>query len=84
MDWVIQYDPPKTPSIFVHRCGRTARSGREGNAMIFLLPNEECYVKFLSINQHVPLTTLKDKKEANENHKNEIIKKIQTKASKER
>ncbi len=44
-----------TPSIssFVHRCGRTARIGNQGNALVFLLPMEESYVNFLSINQKV-------------------------------
>uniref|UniRef100_A0A8C1PYB9 DEAD (Asp-Glu-Ala-Asp) box polypeptide 55 n=1 Tax=Cyprinus carpio TaxID=7962 RepID=A0A8C1PYB9_CYPCA len=46
-----------TPSIssFVHRCGRTARIGNQGNALVFLLPMEESYVNFLSINQKCPL-----------------------------
>uniref|UniRef100_A0A8C9ZM61 ATP-dependent RNA helicase n=1 Tax=Sander lucioperca TaxID=283035 RepID=A0A8C9ZM61_SANLU len=42
-------------SAFVHRCGRTARIGNQGNALVFLLPMEESYVKFLSINQKCPL-----------------------------
>ncbi|XP_061656182.1 ATP-dependent RNA helicase DDX55 isoform X3 [Phyllopteryx taeniolatus] len=42
-------------SAFVHRCGRTARIGNRGNALVFLLPMEESYVNFLSINQKCPL-----------------------------
>uniref|UniRef100_A0A3Q2DWN0 ATP-dependent RNA helicase n=1 Tax=Cyprinodon variegatus TaxID=28743 RepID=A0A3Q2DWN0_CYPVA len=42
-------------SAFVHRCGRTARIGNYGNALVFLLPMEETYVNFLSINQKCPL-----------------------------
>uniref|UniRef100_A0A671UN93 ATP-dependent RNA helicase n=1 Tax=Sparus aurata TaxID=8175 RepID=A0A671UN93_SPAAU len=42
-------------SAFVHRCGRTARIGNQGNALVFLLPMEESYVNFLSINQKCPL-----------------------------
>uniref|UniRef100_A0AAQ6AMI6 ATP-dependent RNA helicase n=1 Tax=Amphiprion ocellaris TaxID=80972 RepID=A0AAQ6AMI6_AMPOC len=42
-------------SAFVHRCGRTARIGNYGNALVFLLPMEESYVNFLSINQKCPL-----------------------------
>jgi ATP-dependent RNA helicase DDX55/SPB4 len=30
VDWIIQYDPPKDPSVFVHRIGRTARMGKSG------------------------------------------------------
>ena len=41
VDWVVQYDPPKVASSFVHRCGRTARSGREGNAIIFYILHKE-------------------------------------------
>lgn len=40
---------------FVHRCGRTARSNREGNAIVILLPNEDSFVNFLALNQQVPL-----------------------------
>uniref|UniRef100_A0A8C9ZM51 ATP-dependent RNA helicase n=1 Tax=Sander lucioperca TaxID=283035 RepID=A0A8C9ZM51_SANLU len=53
VNWVLQYDPPSSASAFVHRCGRTARIGNQGNALVFLLPMEESYVKFLSINQKV-------------------------------
>lgn len=53
--WVLQYDPPSSASSFVHRCGRTARIGNHGSALVFLLPMEESYVKFLSINQKCPL-----------------------------
>uniref|UniRef100_A0A665U992 ATP-dependent RNA helicase n=1 Tax=Echeneis naucrates TaxID=173247 RepID=A0A665U992_ECHNA len=53
--WVLQYDPPSSASAFVHRCGRTARIGNQGNALVFLLPMEESYINFLSINQKCPL-----------------------------
>ncbi|XP_019711999.1 ATP-dependent RNA helicase DDX55 isoform X3 [Hippocampus comes] len=53
--WVLQYDPPSSANAFVHRCGRTARIGNHGNALVFLLPMEESYVNFLSINQKCPL-----------------------------
>ncbi|XP_062409705.1 ATP-dependent RNA helicase DDX55 [Sardina pilchardus] len=56
--WVLQYDPPSNASSFVHRCGRTARIGNHGNALVFLLPMEETYVNFLSINQKCPLQKL--------------------------
>uniref|UniRef100_A0A3Q1B206 ATP-dependent RNA helicase n=1 Tax=Amphiprion ocellaris TaxID=80972 RepID=A0A3Q1B206_AMPOC len=55
VNWVLQYDPPSSASAFVHRCGRTARIGNYGNALVFLLPMEESYVNFLSINQKCPL-----------------------------
>lgn len=55
VNWVLQYDPPSSASSFVHRCGRTARIGNQGSALVFLLPMEESYVNFLSINQKCPL-----------------------------
>ncbi|CAH3024194.1 unnamed protein product [Porites evermanni] len=58
VDWVVQFDPPSSANAFVHRCGRTARIGNQGNALLFLLPAEESYVDFMSINQKVPLDFL--------------------------
>jgi len=55
VDWVLQYDPPSNVSAFVHRCGRTARIGKKGNALLFLLEREASYVNFLEINQKAPL-----------------------------
>ncbi|XP_062445954.1 ATP-dependent RNA helicase DDX55 isoform X2 [Rhea pennata] len=57
--WVLQYDPPSSASAFVHRCGRTARIGNVGSALVFLLPMEESYVNFLSINQKCPMQEMK-------------------------
>jgi len=54
IDWVIQYDPPQDPAAFVHRCGRTARIGREGRAVVLLLPSEETYVSFLKL-RNIPI-----------------------------
>ena len=47
VDWVLQYDPPQDPDAFVHRCGRTARMGAAGAALLLLAPAEETYVEFL-------------------------------------
>ncbi|XP_069132256.1 ATP-dependent RNA helicase DDX55-like [Argopecten irradians] len=55
VDWVVQYDPPSSANSFIHRCGRTARIGNKGTALIFLLPTEDAYVKFIEINQKAPL-----------------------------
>lgn len=54
VQWVVQYDAPQDPSSFVHRCGRTARMGRSGNAVVFLTPEEESYVQFMSLRK-VPM-----------------------------
>ena len=34
----MQYDPPQDPNMFIHRVGRTARLGKRGSAIVFLLP----------------------------------------------
>ena len=48
----------------MHRCGRTARMGRKGSALAFLLPQETSYVDFLRLRrvricyfQRLPLWT---------------------------
>ena len=57
VDWVVQFDPPTDPAAFVHRCGRTARIGKSGRALVMLLPAEDTYVEFLRI-RHVPLEAM--------------------------
>jgi ATP-dependent RNA helicase DDX55/SPB4 len=47
--WIVQFDPPQDPDVFVHRVGRTARAGRAGAALALLLPKEAPYVEFLRI-----------------------------------
>ncbi|CAD6504732.1 BgTH12-07968 [Blumeria graminis f. sp. triticale] len=41
VDYVIEYDPPFSSDDHLHRVGRTARAGKDGRALIFLLPGEE-------------------------------------------
>lgn len=55
MDWVLQWEPPSNAAAFVHRVGRTARQGHDGNALIMILPSEDAYVEFLKRNQKVAL-----------------------------
>jgi len=55
---VVQFDPPSNAEAFVHRCGRTARIGNLGAALLLLQPNEDCYVEFLSINQKVVMSEM--------------------------
>ena len=48
IDLVIEYDAPFSKDDHLHRIGRTARAGKEGRAMIFLMPGcEEGYVDVL-------------------------------------
>ncbi|EUB58514.1 ATP-dependent RNA helicase DDX55 [Echinococcus granulosus] len=55
VNWVLQWDPPSNANFFVHRCGRTARCGAEGRAVLFLAPTEVAYVDFLRINQNLQM-----------------------------
>jgi ATP-dependent RNA helicase DDX55/SPB4 len=57
IDYVIQYDPPQDPKSFSHRCGRTARIGKQGAAVVFLDPKEDTFVEFLKIRK-VPMEPL--------------------------
>jgi len=48
IDWILQYDPPCETTDYVHRCGRTARKGKAGSALLFLLPSESDYTGLLA------------------------------------
>ncbi|TAQ85926.1 hypothetical protein B7494_g5737 [Chlorociboria aeruginascens] len=49
VDYIIEYDPPFSADDHLHRVGRTARAGRDGQALIFLLPgDEEEYISVLA------------------------------------
>ncbi|KAF5947802.1 hypothetical protein HYC85_013759 [Camellia sinensis] len=78
VDCIIQYDPPQDPNVFVHRVGRTARMGREGSSIVFLLPKEEAYIEFLRI-RRVPLEERKCSDEAPD-----IVSDIRSAAKKDR
>ena len=43
----VQVDPPSDPTTYVHRVGRTARLGAEGEAVLFLQPREVEYATVL-------------------------------------
>ncbi len=54
VDWIIQFDPPDDPKEYIHRVGRTARMGGRGRALLFLLPTELGFLKYLK-QEKVPL-----------------------------
>ena len=57
VDLVIEYDPPFSKDDHLHRVGRTARAGKDGRAMIFLMPGcEEGYVDILKEGRPLNLT----------------------------
>jgi len=47
VDWIVQFDPPDEPKAYIHRVGRTARAGGRGRALLFLLPQELNFLKYL-------------------------------------
>jgi ATP-dependent RNA helicase DDX55/SPB4 len=57
VDWVVQFDAPQDPAVFIHRVGRTARAGKEGKSLLLITPKEEAYIDFLQARQ-VPISPL--------------------------
>jgi superfamily II DNA/RNA helicase len=47
VDWIVQYDPPDDPKEYIHRVGRTARAGTQGNALLILRPEELGFLRYL-------------------------------------
>lgn len=54
VDWIIQFDPPDDSRDYIHRAGRTARAGKVGKSLLFLLPSELGFLRFLKA-ARVPL-----------------------------
>ncbi|CAA7259769.1 unnamed protein product [Cyclocybe aegerita] len=54
VDGVIQFDPPTDTKTFSHRCGRTARAGRNGTAWVLLSGREIEFRDFLNVRK-IPL-----------------------------
>ena len=42
---VVNFELPNVPESYVHRIGRTARAGREGDAIAFVSPDEKKYLR---------------------------------------
>ncbi|KAH7104510.1 DEAD-domain-containing protein [Auriculariales sp. MPI-PUGE-AT-0066] len=47
VDWIVQFDPPDDPRDYIHRVGRTARAGKVGKSLLFLLPSELGFLRYL-------------------------------------
>ncbi|KAG1757878.1 P-loop containing nucleoside triphosphate hydrolase protein [Suillus lakei] len=47
VDWIIQFDPPDDPRDYIHRVGRTARAGKVGKSLMFLLESELGFLRYL-------------------------------------
>ena len=60
--WLLQ-----NPEVFVHRIGRTARAGRDGAALLLLLPHEDAYDSFLR-NRGVAMSSFKETEEGQQMH----------------
>uniref|UniRef100_A0A8B9H7W9 ATP-dependent RNA helicase n=2 Tax=Astyanax mexicanus TaxID=7994 RepID=A0A8B9H7W9_ASTMX len=56
--WIVQYNPPTSAAEYVHRVGRTARIGAQGNGLLFLTPSETAYVDSLA-NHNISLHEMK-------------------------
>ena len=57
IDWIVQFEPPQDPDVFIHRVGRTARMGKRGQALVFIDPKEDSYVHLLK-RRKVPLAQM--------------------------
>ena len=47
VDYIVQYDPPDDPRDYIHRVGRTARAGKVGKSLLFLLQSELGFLRYL-------------------------------------
>lgn len=54
VDWIVQFDPPDDPRDYIHRVGRTARAGKAGKSLLFLMESELGFLRYLA-DARVPL-----------------------------
>ena len=69
---------------FVHRCGRTARMGQQGSALLLLLPSETAYVEYLQLSHRVVLEELPTALSPTRDHSPSIPEQVRAMSSKER
>jgi ATP-dependent RNA helicase DDX31/DBP7 len=58
VDWTVQYDPPCEVADYAHRAGRTARAGKAGHSLLFLLPSERPFLDVLEMKGLKGMTAL--------------------------
>jgi ATP-dependent RNA helicase DeaD len=56
--WIINYDIPLDPNMYFHRVGRTARAGKEGNAVTLVTPDEEIELERIKAMTKIPIYKL--------------------------
>lgn len=54
VEYIIQYDAPQDPSIFIHRAGRTGRMGKSGVSLLFVDQREDEFIHLLT-SKKVPM-----------------------------
>lgn len=55
IDWIVHFDPPTDERCYIHRVGRTARLGKVGDSILFLMPHEQGYAKYLATFMKMPI-----------------------------
>jgi ATP-dependent RNA helicase DeaD len=56
--WIINYDIPLDPNMYFHRVGRTARAGKEGNAITLVTQDEEIELERIKAMTKIPINKL--------------------------
>ncbi len=85
---IVNFSLPQSPESYTHRIGRTARAGKKGIAITFLIPSEARKLKFIEriINRRIEkreIPSSADIMEARENHmKSKVHNLIETGKSK--
>jgi len=73
VDWVIQVDKPESVDTYIHRVGRSARYGKFGQALMFLLPSEEKHLADGLMKRKIPI----NKMNVNKAHVYDITEKLE-------
>lgn len=71
VDYIVQYDPPDDPRDYIHRVGRTARAGKVGKSLLFLLESELGFLRYLK-EAKVPLNEFVFPKDRIENVQTQV------------